>query len=78
MLAGARPTIVISDDDNNVDEDNSENEGGSDFIVEDGDTEGVPELPIMFSMGTFQVHSLHMSYLCCVKRIFRISPIISK
>lgn len=58
IFSGARPSHTVSDDgdDDNQDEDTSGAEDdNSDFIVEDGDAEDVPELPTVFSMGTFQV-----------------------
>lgn len=57
IFAGARPSHTVSDDgdDDNQDENSSGAEDdNNDFIVEDGDAD-VPELPTVFSMGTFQV-----------------------
>jgi hypothetical protein len=55
VFAGARLSRMVSDDDANQDEDVSEDNDDNDFIVEDDGAEDVPELPTMFSMGTFQV-----------------------
>ncbi|KAF8495624.1 hypothetical protein JB92DRAFT_2747549 [Gautieria morchelliformis] len=65
VFAGARPTRIILDhDDDNLDEGASEEKNDSDFIVEDDGAEGVPELPTMFSMGTFQDLSHHFKVIC--------------
>ncbi|KAF8590620.1 hypothetical protein K439DRAFT_1657365 [Ramaria rubella] len=56
---GAHPMHPSNDSD-----DQDQNEAEDDFIVEDDDAENIPELPTMFSMGTFQDFSHHFKVIC--------------